>query len=133
MRYKTSFSIHASRECIDNSERNSLHWCIFALAIIYSIPGSARVRVDKAETRFSYKGLRYVFPTPEKSARIASSYDKGLLTKREIEPWSDVLIDPIAVDRIQHRRPSKSESRAKTKKSKRCTSRRSTRWNGRKI
>lgn len=133
MRYKNEFSIHASRECIDNSERNSLHWCIFALAIIYSVPGSVHVRVDKDETRFSYKGYRYVFPTPGKSARIASAYDKGLLTKKEIAPWSDHLINPISVDKIQHRRPSHAAIRITKSKKARCTVHRSTRWGGRKI
>jgi hypothetical protein len=129
---QTKFRIRASRECIDNSERNSLHWCIFALAVIYSIPGAIHVAVDKKETRFSYRGFRYIFPTPEKSATIASAYDRGGLTKRDIQPWVDILEDPISVDKLQHRRP-KPKVAKKAVKRERCTAHRSNRWNGRRI
>jgi hypothetical protein len=130
---KTSFEIYASRECIDNSERNSLHWCIFALAIIYSIRGAQHVQVDKKETRFTFQGFRYIFPTPIKSAIIAESYDRGVMMKRDIVPWRDTLKEPISIEPSQHRRPSQKKKREKVKRSRSCTSRRSTRWNGRKI
>jgi len=133
-RKRTTFRIYATRESIDNSERNSLHWCIFALAIMYSIPGTERISVDKTETRFTYKSNRYIFPTPPKSAAIAASYDSGVLSKRDIEPWQDVLANPISVEPIRHQRKSKArKARAPAKKAKVCTPTRSTRWNGRKI
>jgi hypothetical protein len=131
---KTSFEIYASRDCIDNSERNSLHWCIFALAIIYSIKGAQHVQVDKKETRFTHQGYRYVFPTPQKSAIIAESYDRGVMMKRDIVPWRDTLKDPISIEPSQHRRPSKKKKQQEAvRKSKSCTRRRSTRWNGGRI
>ena len=133
MKRKTEFHIYVSRSCIDNSERNSLHWCIFALAIISSIPGSIHVRVDKDETRFSFRGLRYIFPTPDKSATIAQDYDEGRLMKGDILPWRDVLKDPISIEKIQHRRPAKKKIAQRQGTSDRCTTRRSTRWSGRRI
>jgi len=130
------FQIKVTRECIDNSERNSLHWCIYALAILYSIPGAVHVSVDKNEARFSYKGYRYVFPTPEKTAKIAKAYDDALLTKAEIQPWRDVLRNPISVEPIQHKRPKKAaaaNNNHRKAKKERCSSTRSTRWSGRRI
>lgn len=133
-RKRQSFHIYATRECIDNSERNSLHWCIYALAIVYSVPGVERVSVDKDETRFSYKGLRYIFNTPAKSAQIALDYDSGRLAKSQIEPWRDILEDPISVEPVRHIRPkSRKTPRKVSPRKPRCSSVRSSRWNGRKV
>lgn len=130
-----SFVITATRDCINNSERNSLSWCVWALAVIYSVPGAIKVQVDKAETRFTYKGYRYVFPTPEKAARIAKSYDAGEVTKAEMSPWRDTLKNPISVEPSRHARPrkvaaDKVKRATKSKKTERCTPKRSNRWNG---
>src|SRR5262245_5289182 len=130
---RNKFLISATRECIDNSERNSLAWCIWALAIIYSVQGAQHVQVDKDETRFSYRGMRYVFPTPDKSARIAKLYDDGVLTKAEIKPWTDWLKDPISIEPIQHRRPSKVAKKKVETKRRRCSRRHSSRWSGARI
>jgi len=136
---RTTFRVVATRESIDNSERNSLHWCIFALAIGYSIPGAIHISVDKDETRFSYKGMRYIFRTPPKSAEIAESYDRGVLSKREVRPWDDILEDPISVEPVQHKRPKRRAatnqkvSVKRKRRTGRCDSVRSTRWNGGKL
>ena len=133
---KDHFDIHSTRACIDNSERNSLTYCIFALAIGSSIPGANRISVDTKECRFSWKGYRYIFPTPEKSSRIAHDYDTGLLGKKDIQPWHDSLKDRISAELIQHRRPRKVKAaRKKTvvKKTKSRGRRRCTRWNGMKV
>lgn len=133
-RKRTSFDVYCSRSSIDNSERNSLSWCVFAMGIRDSIQGAQGVRVDKVETRFSYQGFRYVFKTPEKSARIAQSYDEGRLLKREITPWHDTLSDAVSIEPVQRRRPTKKIAVAtKAKSSTVSTTRRINRWNGRKI
>lgn len=125
------FDIHATRECIDNSKRNDLHWCVFALAVIYSIPGAMHVMVDKNEVRFTYNGYRYVYPTPEKTARIAKAHDMGEVSKEEMSPWRDKLKDVISIEPSSHRRPSAANKRPRGE-SKKAESR-CNRWNGRKI
>jgi len=132
---RKSFQIYASKACIENSERNSLHWCIFALAIIYSVRGSQHVSVDQKEVRFSWQGFRYIFPTPEKTARIASAYDRGILAKRDIAPWRDELKEPISIEPVQHKRPSKHVKAKAPKRSsgRKCSRNGSTRWAGRRI
>jgi hypothetical protein len=129
------FDIHATKPCILNSERNSLTYCIFAQAVRVSVPGSEHILVDKKEVRFSWKGYRYVFPTPAKSAAIATEYDNGTVAKKDIQPWRDVLRDPISVEAIQHRRRRKvAATRKKTfKKTSRRKRDRCSRWNGLKV
>lgn len=137
---KTSFEVFASRETIDNSERNSLHYCIWALAIVNSIVGATNASVDSEESRFTYRGYRYIFPTPARVATIARKYDDGVLLKQDIKPWHDTLQNPISIERSGHRRAVAKKVQArrkalqKNKKPRRnCTARRSTRWGGRKI
>jgi len=129
------FDIEATHACIINSERNSQTYCIFAQAVRVSVPGAEHVLVDKKEVRFSYKGYRYIFPTPMKSAKIATDYDNGVVAKKDIQPWTDVLKDPVSIEPIQHKRRRKVAASKKkvTKKTKPRRKRRCSRWNGMRV
>lgn len=131
---KTRFPVHITKECILNSQRNSLHWCIYALGIAHSIKGSTHIAVDANETRFSYRGHRYVFKTPERTARIAAAYDKGLVSKEQIQPWTDALVDLVSCtpqERREYRALGTPKQKA-SKQSKRKPScrKRAQRWAG---
>ena len=135
---KTQFTLYVSPYCIANGIRNSISNCILVLAVIESIPGALRVQVDKDEIRFSYRRNRYIYATPEKSAQSASDFDNGLVPREALQPWRDVLKDPISIEPSQYRRPRKDKKLRRRYVKPRPSNgpkakRKNTRWGGRKI
>lgn len=133
---RKKFLVTVSPDCIDNSRRNNRHWCIWALGITSSIRGATRVDVDAKTTRFNYMGHRYVFSTPPVAAQIAAALDQGT-NKKNIQPWTEVLEDPISITPIQNRGPRGNYKRTgryrEQSEGRKCSSSRSRRWHGIKV
>lgn len=133
MTSKSKFTVHVTSECIDNARRNNSHWCLIAIAVMYSIRGATRVVIDAETMRFNHCGYRYVFKTPDHAAHVASDFDRGALLKANIRPWTMELENPISVTPIQNRGPQEYKKKPGTHKQKSndaCTPKSARRWHG---
>jgi len=134
---KTQFNLNVSHYCIQNGVRNSLRDCVLALAVRESIPGADRPTIDDNEIRFSFRKHRYIYKTPEQSAKNAKDFDTGVVTRSDMKPWRDILKDPISVEPTQYRPPRKNSKRHRYMKPVPSNGPKPktklTRWGGKKI
>ena len=90
---KGAFRVNVTRTDIDHAERESSSRCVVANAIYRSIPGATFVDVNQQTTRFTWRGRRYLFLTPNIAQWSLVAFDAG----HKQEPFRFSLRDAMYI------------------------------------
>ncbi len=124
--------IDVSHEALERGISGNKHWCMFAVGVAYSIPGSNRIEVTAEYTRFNLDGWRYCFKVPAWVGKKIASYDPPQNKKpRPFRVQLGQMWGCVPVMKSLPKAPYRKSGEYKAQAAKRkCSKTRSRRWHG---
>ena len=108
-----SFTIHVTKEAIDQAVQKDSRHCMIAEAI--RLRGASSVHVTAEGARFNYEGTRYFYPLPAAVAEKLIRFDKG----QKIDPFDIVLNGNTGMVRPVIKKPHLGSSTPRPQRAKR--------------